>query len=113
LIRKTEDVDLDRIGGYALTGAWVRWGETISLSSGEFLVCACERGSRNHHGYCYALVEGGDEAREIERDEQEKYIAEGHVTEQERAYGMNSTLQRFALYTSLRIKDLEAKEVEA
>jgi len=107
-IRSNKDIDLTKAGGYSLTGPFVHFDKTLVLAPGEYLVCASERGSRNHHKYEFQLVEGGHEACHPVPMKTISALIEArmdHVSEPQRAAARNSTLYAFALYVSLRLTE--------
>jgi len=54
-------------GGYSLKGTFVKWNESVSLGHGQFMVVACQFGSRRKQTYAYCLVMGGDKPVIIRR----------------------------------------------
>ncbi len=104
-IRSRADLDLTRERGYALIGPWVKYGDTVALEPGEFLVVAAERGSRAHHYYEHLLVGVTVDADGAEMLEQftdtEVYAALEEIPEikpRALAAARNSALYAFALY---------------
>lgn len=96
------DIDLAQKNGYSIKGAWVKWGESVSLTPGKFLVCASETGSRASHSYDYALIDGNNVR--VDQDfriaEHDRLLAEGKITEEQRVNAKNSTLYSFALFVA-------------
>ena len=100
VIRSSEHIDLGKTRGYSITGPWVKWGQSISLKEGQFLIAAAQSGSRNHHSYEYLFLTVKDdkviEVQNSEEFEQACKTLQG-VTETQVAAAQNSELYSFAL----------------
>jgi len=94
------NVDLDQNNGYSCGNQWSKVDDSVSLTSGEYLVCAAENGGRNSHSYEYALV--GSDGTRIKREDRiaviNKALAQKFITEKQFASATNSTLYSYALY---------------
>lgn len=100
LILSGSDLDLNAKNGYSLTGPFTRWGETVALEPGQFLVVATEAGSRKYASYQYALVGVNDagEAAAIDEDAITALLTDAHLPDAVRAKIANSALYRYAAY---------------
>ncbi len=103
LICSKSDLDLSQSNGYSLRGQWVKWGESVSLQPGRWLIAASEYGSRASHSYHYRLIDGNGNI--IDADNQiavlDQALADGVITEDQRVKAKNSCLYSCALYISL------------
>lgn len=99
LIRNGE-YDLQAKNGYSLTGAFVRWGESVPLNKGEYLVLAAESGSRKYAAYDYRLVgvDENGEAQEITDTDIDTALANTPLPDDVIAKTANSRLYRYAAY---------------
>ena len=115
-----KDFDEKKDNGYAIGGKFVRWGDSVSLNAGEFMVCAAETGSRGKHSYDYALVIGGPAARLIDRDclkgdpLWKEFLAKREATFDETivAKAKNNTLYRMGLFAVWLAIQAEGGEVK-
>ena len=107
LISSPADIDLAQTNGYSLGGTWIKWEESVSLIPGTFLVCASETGSAKYHSYHYTMIDGAT-GTAIDKDAMiallDQALADGRITEEQRAKGKNSMLYDYALYITLQIR---------
>lgn len=104
LIQSPAHTDLTKRGGYAITGPFASWAESVAVGVGHFIVLASETGTRGHHSYDYALVTIGpdDEPRLVTADELREVIAT--LPDQQRAAAQNSELYAFAAYAHRQLQ---------
>lgn len=100
LIRGEQDIKLGEKNGYSLTGPFVRWGETVALERGQFLVLAAESGSRKYATYDYRLIGVGEdgEVAAVSDAAITTLLDDAHLPDAVRAKCANSTLYRYAAY---------------
>lgn len=100
MVAGRQHIDLAKRNGYSLTGAFLRWGETAPLATGQYLVLASEWGSRTRRDYEYALVglDGDGQPAPIAEDDITAAIAAAQLPDEVRAKAANSTLYRYAVY---------------
>ena len=97
-------VDLSKSNGYSLTGEFVRWGESVALHPGQYLVLAAESGSAKYHEYSYRLIGVDADDQPIDLTEQVDQVLVGAfespvpVADEHRARAKNSWLYSAALY---------------
>lgn len=99
-IRNVKDIDLSKDWGYAATGPWVDWADSVSVAPGEHLLVA---GGDNT-----ALVVDEDGApRDLDlgdakKDALDAALASGVITEAQRAKALNSRTYGCALWAWVR-----------
>lgn len=108
-IRSAKEIDLSKTGGYALTGEFVKFGSSIALNSGEYLVLAAESGSRKYASYDYRLVtvNGNGEAEWIKYSEIKETITQSDTCDEHKAKSLNSVPFAFALFASIMMSSAQ------
>lgn len=102
-----QDLDLTQTNGYSLNGEWVQWNESVALESGRYLVVASELGSRKYCQYSYRLIDSAGNRIPLDgtiTPALDAALAEGRITETQRAKALKSTLYAFALYIHITVQ---------
>lgn len=106
LVTDPSHIDLSKTNGYALTGPWAKFGDTIALKPGEFIVAAAEVGSVRTHPYDYSLITtDGENIITLDYRADSEAIAEvvKQAPEELQAKAANNTLYRFSVYCSVKL----------
>ena len=97
-------IDVTRENGYALTAPFARWGDNVSLKTGQYAICAAETGSMKHHSYDFQIWTGGDEGDAVilSEDEIRAYVATSSLSENVKAKALNSVPYALAAYVTAK-----------
>lgn len=99
-------VDLTKRGGYAIEGDFVKWGTSLALEPGQFLVLASETGSRANHSYTYGVVyvDKNGEVRAVDWHTFETEVKSLPLTDQQRANANNSDFYKLAVWIANKMQ---------